>query len=734
MFIKRLQKTLFLTSLLMFIFFSLAGTAYSADPAGTVETIGELSSGSIVYDANSLWEHKSGNNYSGTGGSRPVDWIVVAKNHSGYPANSVTLLAQGTVAKYAFDDSLGVINGRLEGTNYWINSKIRAWLNSTFYNHFSQDFKKLILTSNLPSHEGGSSGLAYTTNDKIFLPSITELGYIKDNNTNDWAALNYIHESGLDWGFFTGDDSRQVWNSERRYGVAPFYWTRSTYGGRDVFSVNNGFNSANPPLPSIGVRPALNIKANTQVRATEEGKWEIIPGSSTNSIQDTQVNVTPVAGGTGELKKIRELSTGSLVYDANSLWEHRDNVAYTGNGETKPVLWLLVAKNHSVYPGNSVTLLAKNVIAQYAFDNSTDRSASYSATNPNNWGSSGSPNATAGIRPWLNSTFFKHFSKAFQNAVLTTNLSNKTGAPTAIPYITEDKVFIPSATELNGDINDINGKVFQTIGEEWGYFSDNDSRKAAGVADSYWTRSTPSPSFSELFIVSADGSFFYNYARNTHYGVRPVLNIKDETQVRNVGENTWQIVWTEQDDNKSQLTTLSSSQPSTWAGPEIEAANAYGLTTKKVLSNYQTPITREEFCELAVKLYEALSGQKAQAAPSDTFNDTNNMEILKAYNLGIVSGIADGEFAPDKEVTREQIAVMFHRCMQVARPNMQVPSTTVPTFSDTRQVANWAREAVTDMSSRGIITGMGDGRFAPQGNASREQGIALVKRVYEQFQ
>ncbi len=35
------------------------------------------------------------------------------------------------------------------------------------------------------------------------------------------------------------------------------------------------------------------------------------------------------------------------------------------------------------------------------------------------------------------------------------------------------------------------------------------------------------------------------------------------------------------------------------------------------------------------------------------------------------------------------------------------------------------------MSSRGIISGVGGGRFDPQGTATREQAIALVKRVYE---
>ena len=58
------------------------------------------------------------------------------------------------------------------------------------------------------------------------------------------------------------------------------------------------------------------------------------------------------------------------------------------------------------------------------------------------------------------------------------------------------------------------------------------------------------------------------------------------------------------------IAAVNGSTPSNWAVPEIEKAKGYGLVTSKVLGNYQQSITREEFCELAVKLYEALSGDR----------------------------------------------------------------------------------------------------------------------------
>lgn len=102
-----------------------------------------------------------------------------------------------------------------------------------------------------------------------------------------------------------------------------------------------------------------------------------------------------------------------------------------------------------------------------------------------------------------------------------------------------------------------------------------------------------------------------------------------------------------------------------------------------------------------------------------------------SIGLGIVSGTGNGLFTPGNNITREQIAVMFYRTMQAARPETKPAFPAGRDFSDRDAISSWALEAVLDMSFRGIISGVGDGRIDPQGIATREQAIALVKRLYE---
>lgn len=172
--------------------------------------------------------------------------------------------------------------------------------------------------------------------------------------------------------------------------------------------------------------------------------------------------------------------------------------------------------------------------------------------------------------------------------------------------------------------------------------------------------------------------------------------------------------------------------PSPWAITEIQQAKEYELVTEKVLSDYQGNVTREEFSELAVKLYEKLSGEKATPKYPNPFVDTDNEEILKANNLGIVNGIGDGKFAPNNSVTREQIATMFFRTLKVAVSNIETNANDL-NFSDKDQIANWALAPLNFMNDRGIMGGIGDNKLDPKGTATKEQAIALVKRTYEKF-
>ena len=55
----------------------------------------------------------------------------------------------------------------------------------------------------------------------------------------------------------------------------------------------------------------------------------------------------------------------------------------------------------------------------------------------------------------------------------------------------------------------------------------------------------------------------------------------------------------------------------------------------------------------------------------------------------------------------------------------------IDNFSDKAAIADWAKAAVDTASSVGLISGMGDGTFSPEANATRAQAASIVKRLLE---
>lgn len=170
--------------------------------------------------------------------------------------------------------------------------------------------------------------------------------------------------------------------------------------------------------------------------------------------------------------------------------------------------------------------------------------------------------------------------------------------------------------------------------------------------------------------------------------------------------------------------------PSDWAKVDIDKAKEIDLITDKIQGDYRKSITREEFSELTVKLYEALGGKEITLQEENPFTDTQNPKIILANKLGIVAGKGDGIFAPDENITREQVSAIIYRTLQVAKPRYDYTDFEYR-FRDYSMISSWARKAVGYLYGIEVISGVGDDKFYPKGYTSREEAIVLVKRMYD---
>ncbi|HHV99508.1 MAG TPA: S-layer homology domain-containing protein [Clostridiaceae bacterium] len=170
---------------------------------------------------------------------------------------------------------------------------------------------------------------------------------------------------------------------------------------------------------------------------------------------------------------------------------------------------------------------------------------------------------------------------------------------------------------------------------------------------------------------------------------------------------------------------------SKWAVEELDKAAEYGLITDKIRDKMNAPITREELCEVIMKMYEEIVGE-AKYSDVTVFSDTKNPEIYKAYELGIVKGVGDGKFAPKELTNREQVATMMYRAVKAINPNADFSTEGAEKFLDENQISSWALESVKFMSKNGLIKGS-NGYMDPKGTTTREQAVLIVLRTYEKY-
>ena len=176
--------------------------------------------------------------------------------------------------------------------------------------------------------------------------------------------------------------------------------------------------------------------------------------------------------------------------------------------------------------------------------------------------------------------------------------------------------------------------------------------------------------------------------------------------------------------------TFTGEQPSSWAKDQVGLAIDAGIVPQALQSRYTATATRADFCALVVAMLEKYLGWELTA--EETFTDTDDINVRKAATLGIVQGVGNGAFDPNGELTREQAATMLERTYRASLRYLQGGGTSG--FADSSSVSSWAADAVAKMENSGIMTGVGNNRFDPQGPYSREQSIMTMYRLYRLFE
>ena len=120
---------------------------------------------------------------------------------------------------------------------------------------------------------------------------------------------------------------------------------------------------------------------------------------------------------------------------------------------------------------------------------------------------------------------------------------------------------------------------------------------------------------------------------------------------------------------------------------------------------------------------EGLENPFADVADGQWYTDA----VIWAADKGVVSGTSATTFAPNDQITREQMVTMIWRYAGEPESNLSV----LDKYADADNVSDFAKEAMAWAISNGIVTGVGDNTLAPKNTATRAQIAAILQRFVE---
>ncbi|NUU61542.1 S8 family serine peptidase [Paenibacillus sp. JW14] len=139
-------------------------------------------------------------------------------------------------------------------------------------------------------------------------------------------------------------------------------------------------------------------------------------------------------------------------------------------------------------------------------------------------------------------------------------------------------------------------------------------------------------------------------------------------------------------------------------------------------------LTRAEFTAL---LSRSLG---LRSSSTSTFTDVKSSDwyandVAAASEAGLILGIGNGKFAPNAQVTRQELAVILGRAVKLTGVELKASNPSFTTYADSTKIAPYAKDSVQSLSAAGIISSEVGSNFNPTTAATRETVAATLHQL-----
>ncbi|MFD2670809.1 cadherin domain-containing protein [Marinicrinis sediminis] len=146
-------------------------------------------------------------------------------------------------------------------------------------------------------------------------------------------------------------------------------------------------------------------------------------------------------------------------------------------------------------------------------------------------------------------------------------------------------------------------------------------------------------------------------------------------------------------------------------------------------------ITRAEFSAIIVRglglKLESGTVPFADVEPAVWYHDA----IHTAYANDLISGFEDGTFRPNESITREQAMVIMAKAMKLtaltSKLSSQSAEVVLQPFEDAANASSWAAESAAASVQAGIVSGRNQNQLAPKAFVTRAEVAMMMQRLLQ---
>ena len=133
----------------------------------------------------------------------------------------------------------------------------------------------------------------------------------------------------------------------------------------------------------------------------------------------------------------------------------------------------------------------------------------------------------------------------------------------------------------------------------------------------------------------------------------------------------------------------------------------------------EAEITRAEFVKTVNRVFRLTD--KADENFADVREDAwYYEEFLKAKKSGYLTGDSQGNAEPERNITRAEACVILNRILAFPQTEIRLP------FEDAEEIPDWAKQAISLLKEKGLVSGYEDGTFQPSHPIRRAEAFLIL--------